>query len=84
MNLKSNILEILYKPYSTNIKGYIIRITDLMYIVINSRLSKPEAAETKEELIELSESNPQYSLVLLQSNGNVYKSNNIDSLGRAC
>ena len=84
MNLKKTTLEILYKPYSADIKGYILRIADFIYVVINSRLSKHEAAETESTLKELSTQYPHNKLILLQGNGNVYKTDNLDFLERAC
>lgn len=77
-------LEILYKPYSTDVMGYILRIADYIYIVINNRLSKSESDETKRVLKELSEQNPQTKLVLLKGSGEVYKTDNLDILERAC
>lgn len=76
--------EILYKPYSNKVMGYILRIADLIYVVINSRLSKEEAGKTEEALKELSEQHPHNKLVLLQGNGKVYRTDNLEFLERAC
>lgn len=83
MNLKKTTFELLYKPYSMDIKGYILRIRNLIYIVINNRLSKTEAENTETELKELSASNPQ-KLILIKGDGKVYKTDNLDILERAC
>ena len=84
MNLKQTTLEILYKPYSMDVNGYVLRIADLIYLVINSRLTRQESEETHRALKELSTSNPQYKLVLLKGDGEVYKTDNLDFLERAC
>ena len=84
MNLKDQIIEILYKPYSPDIRGYIVRIADLIYIVINSNLSKADADKAQDTLIEAAASAPEGSLVLLQGNGELYKTDNLEFLERAC
>ena len=84
MSLKSEIVEVLYKPYSLDVKGYIIRIADLIYIVINSNLSKADADKAQDTLIEAAASAPEGSLVLLQGNGELYKTDNLEFLERAC
>lgn len=84
MNLKKTTFELLYKPYSMDIQGYILRIADLIYIVINSRLSKTEAEKTENTLKELSTSHPQHKLILLKGDDKVYKTDNLDILERAC
>lgn len=83
MNLKDKTLEVLYKPYSADIRGYILRIRDLIYIVINSHLSNKEAEETKKTLKELSAEHP-HNLILLYGSGEVYKTDNLNFLERAC
>lgn len=83
MNLKKTTFELLYKPYSMDIKGYILRIADLIYIVINSHLSKTEAEKTENTLKELSTNHP-HKLILLKGDGQVCKTDNLDILERAC
>lgn len=83
MKLKKTTFELLYKPYSMDVKGYILRIADLIYVVINSRLSKKEAEATENKLKELSKSNP-HKLILLKGDGYTYKTDNLDILERAC
>lgn len=82
--MKSKTFEILYKPYSTDVMGYILRIADYIYLVINSRLSKKEADRVEGMLKELADSHPQPKLVLLKGNGEVYKTDNLEFLERAC
>lgn len=82
--MKSKTFEILYKPYSKAVMGYILRIADYIYIVINSRLPKQEAEDTEKKLKELSTDFPQHKLVLLQGNGDIYKTDDLDILERAC
>lgn len=86
MSLKSKIIEVLYKPYSTDVRGYIVRIADLIYIVINSRLSKPDAEDTQATLEAAAEKHPHHSFILLHGNGRLQKSEDfdIDILERAC
>lgn len=83
MTLKQTTLEVLYRPYSMDIKGYILRIADLLYIVINSHLSKTEAEEAENTLKELSTKHP-HNLILLKGDGKVLKTDNSDILERAC
>lgn len=83
MNLKKTTFELLYKPYSMDIQGYILRIADLVYIVINSRLSKAEAEKSENTLRELSSEHP-HKLILLKGDGYIYKTDNLDILERAC
>lgn len=86
MNLKDQILEVLYKPYSPDIKGYIVRIADLIYIVINSNLSKADAEEAQDTLTAAHASAPEGSFILLHGNGRLQKTEDfdIDILERAC
>ena len=81
---QSKTIEILYKPYSTDVMGYILRIADLIYIVINKCLAKNEAAKAEAKLKELADSHPPSKLVLLKGNGEVYKTDNLEFLERAC
>ena len=76
--------EILHKPYSKDVMGYILRIADFIYIVINNCLSKNEAAATEEKLKELAASEEPSKLILLQGDGNIYKTDNLEFLERAC
>lgn len=82
--MKSKTIEILYKPYSTDVMGYILRISDYIYLVINSRLSTKESEKVKTTLNELADSHPPSKLILLQGDGNIYKTDNLDFLERAC
>lgn len=84
MTLKNQILEVLYKPYSPDIKGYIVRIADLIYLVINSKLSKSEAEDVQATLEAAAEKHPHHSFILLHGNGQLHKSDNLDFLERAC
>lgn len=84
MNLKSSIIKVLYKPYSTDIKGYIVRIADLIYIVINSKLSKADADKAQETLTEAFASAPEGKLILLKGNDQLLKTEDLDFLERAC
>ena len=81
--MKSKTFEILYKPYSKDVMGYILRIADYIYLVINSRLSKPEAERVSSALEELADAYPN-KLVLLKGNGDVHKTDNLEFLERAC
>lgn len=85
MQTIAKILKVMYKPYSPDIKGYIFRIADLIYIVINSNLSKADADEAQETLTgafaSASEGN---NLILLKGNGQLCKSEHLDILERAC
>lgn len=83
---QSKTFEILYKPYSKDVMGYILRIADLTYIVINSNLSKADADETQATLIQAYASAPEGSFILLQGNGRLQKTEDfdIDILERAC
>lgn len=83
MNLKKTTFELLYKPYSMDVQGYILRVADLIYIVINSHLPKMEAENTENTLKELSANHP-HKLILLKGDGNIYKTDNLDTLERAC
>ena len=83
MNLKNKTIEVLYKPYSMDIQGYILRIADLIYIVINNRLSNNESESAKNTLNELSECHP-HKFILLKGDGSIYKTDNLDILERAC
>lgn len=76
MNLKNQILEVLYKPYSPDIRGYVVRIADFVHIVINSTLSKPDAEDTQAKLESAAEKHPNHNFVLLHGNGQIYKSDN--------
>lgn len=84
MNLKDQILEVIYKPYSPDINGYIVRIADLIYLVINSNLSKADADEAKAALTEAYASAPESRFILLHGNGRLEKTENLDILERAC
>ena len=84
MSLKSKIIEVLYKPYSPDVQGYIVRITDLIYIVINSNLSTPDAEDTQAKLEAAAEKYPNHNFVLLHGNGQLQKSDNLEFLERAC
>ena len=77
-------VEILRKPYSKGVVGYILRIADFLYIVINSCLSKREAEKAESALKELSTSNPHNKLTVLKSNGEVCKTDDLNFLERAC
>ena len=76
--------EILYKPYSTDVLGYILRMADYIYIVINSRLSKGETERTESRLQDIASEHPPSKLILLQGDGNIYKTDNLEFLERAC
>ena len=82
--MKSKTFEILYKPYSTDVMGYILRMADYIYLVINKRLSKVEANKAEETLKELATAHPPSKLVLLKGNGEVLKTDNLEFLERAC
>lgn len=84
MNLKETTLEVLYRPYSMDIKGYILRIADLIYLVINSNLSKADADEAQSTLTEAYASAPEGSFILLHGNGRIEKTENSNILERAC
>lgn len=84
MNLKNQILEVLYKPYSPDIKGYIVRIADLIYLVINSNLSQADADEAQSKLTEAYASAPDGSFILLHGDGRIEKTEDFDILERAC
>lgn len=81
--MKSKTFEILYKPYSADVKGYILRLADI-YLVVNSRLTADEAKRIHVTLHELVESSPLCKLILLKGDGEVYKTDNLDFLERAC
>lgn len=82
--MKSKTFEILYKPYSNEVMGYILRMRDFVYIVINSKLSKKEAERTKEVLKDIEESHPPSKLILLKGDGEICKTDNLEFLERAC
>lgn len=84
MNLKHQILEVLYKPYSPDIKGYIVRIADLIYLVINSNLSQADADEAQAVLTQAYASAPEGSFILLHGDGRLQKTEDFDILERAC
>lgn len=86
MTLSKKIYEVLFKPYSEDVRGYIVRIADFIHIVINSRLSKPDAEATQATLKAAAEKHPQHSFILLHGNGRIQKSEDfdIDILERAC
>lgn len=84
MKLKGQILEVLYKPYSPDIKGYIVRIADLIYLVINSNLTTADADAAQETLKEAYASAPEGSFILLHGDGRLQKSEDFDILERAC
>lgn len=81
---QSKTFEIFYKPYSKDVMGYILRIADFIYIVINNCLSKTEAAKAEAKLKELAASNSPAKLVLLKGDGEIYKTDNLEFLERAC
>lgn len=81
---QSKTLEILHKPYSNDVMGYILRIADFIYIVINKCLPKADADMAEAKLRELADSQPPSKLVLLKGNGEVYKTDNLEFLERAC
>lgn len=82
--MKSKTFEILYKPYSTDVMGYILRIADYIYLVINSRLSVREAEKVERTLKEIAEAHPPSKLILLHGDGNIQKTDNLEFLERAC
>ena len=82
--MKSKTFEILYKPYSTDVMGYILRIADYIYLVINSRLSVSETEKVERTLKEIVDSHPPSKLVLLKGNGEIQKTDNLEFLERAC
>lgn len=86
MTVSKKIYEVLFKPYSEDIRGYIVRIADLIYLVINSNLSKADAEEAQDTLTEAYASAPEGSFILLQGNGRLQKTEDfdIDILERAC
>ena len=84
MKIKDQILEVLYKPYSPDIKGYIVRIADLIYLVINSNLSQADAEEAQDTLTAAYASAPEGSFILLHGDGRLEKTENFDILERAC
>lgn len=84
MTVSKKIYEVLFKPYSEDVRGYIVRIADFIHIVINSHLSKPEAEATQATLEAAAEKHPQHSFILLHSNGRIEKTENLDFLERAC
>lgn len=84
MKIKSQILEVLYKPYSPDIKGYIVRIADLIYLVINSNLSQADADEAQATLTQAYASAPEGSFILLHGDGRLEKTEDFDILERAC
>lgn len=70
--------EILFKPYSQDVIGYIARIINCgNYIVVNSNLPKEESEKAQAKLLELETSFPQDRFILLQGNGQIYKSENL-------
>lgn len=77
-------IEVLRKSYSTDVMGYILRIADFIYIVINKCLPKSEAENTEEKLKEIAASHPPSKLVLLKGNGEIYKTDNLEYFERAC
>lgn len=82
--MRSKKFEILYKTYSKEVAGYILRIADFAYIVINKCLSKKEAKRAEETLKEIAESHPPSKLILLKGDGEIYKTDNLEFLERAC
>ena len=86
MKVSEKIYEVLFKPYSEDVRGYIIRIADFMHIVINSRLPEPDAEATQATLEAAANDYPHHCFILLQGNGRLYKSEDFDIsiLERAC
>ena len=82
--MRSKTFEVLFKPYSKEVTGYILRIYDLGYIVINKCLSEKEAKCAEETLKEIADSNPPSKLILLRGDGHIYKTDNLEFLERAC
>ena len=84
MTLSKKIYEVLFKPYSEDIRGYIVRIADLIYLVINSNLSKADAEEAQDKLTAAYASAPEGSFILLHGDGRLQKTEDFDFLERAC
>lgn len=81
---QSNTFEILYKPYSRDVMGYILRIADCIYLVVNKQLSKIEADNVEETLVKMIDSHPPSRLIVLKGDGSIQKTDNLDILERAC
>lgn len=78
--MRETINEIIYKPYSLNIIGYIIRITDCVYIIINKALSKFDMEKAQIKLTELSSNYQNNKLVLLTADGKIHTTDNLNFL----
>lgn len=73
-----NIHEILYKKYSEAVQGYtLITPEGNRYFVINSVLPKADAEKAYSVLVEASASALGSRFILLQGNGQLYKSDNL-------
>lgn len=77
-------VEILRKPYSKEVMGYILRIADYIYIVINKQLSKIETDDVEKTLVKMIDSHPPSRLIVLKGDGEIYKTDNLEFLERAC
>ena len=64
--------EVIYKPYSEDILGYCIRITEKALIILNSALPELESVKAYNKLTELSASYPSKQFILLQASGQVH------------
>ena len=82
MKLREKTIEVLYKTYSKDICGYFANLPSGQYIVINDRL--PHGNDIYTRLIELSAANSECDFVLLHSNGQIYKTENLEFLERVC
>lgn len=81
--MRETINEILYKPYTSNIIGYIVRLTDCIYIVINNALSKLDMEKAHIELTELSNNYQDNKLVLLTADGKIHTTDNLNFIEKS-
>lgn len=73
--------EILFKPYSENVLGYIARFDYSKhiseYIIINSNLTEALKGVVQTKLQELSVIHPEDRFILLQDDFQIYKTENL-------
>lgn len=73
--------EIILKPYSENVLGYIARFDFSKHrsehLVINSNLPEPSKEVVQSKLSELSENNPKDRFILLQADFQIFKTENL-------
>ena len=76
--------EVLFRTYSEDVKGYSIHIAGSgHYIIINSILPEPEADKTYYKLLESSARHPERRFILLQSDGNLFMTDDLNFLEKS-